>query len=514
MTFRIDNKIYSNFSIAIFLSLICLAVFHQPKTNFISIFNLIKNLNIEHNDVITNISFAIKNIFLFIKKFFIFLYKALYYEIWKIPLFFWLIVLINIILIISFKFENFKENITNLQVLYLINKNIPISQKYIFFQNFISSSYGVLSIASISETIVLLYNYNTPGSIFWMVITVLLMGGIQMIEIIINCNYIKQTNQKTGFISAFQYLVNKYNQNYSKKSLTNYIIKFAGMYAILTIMISFFSALLFQVEQFGNIFYRNRHGSDIDQFIVIAIFAPILLSIFLISSFSHFKHGLKFNIIFLPPILMAYLLIIIIFCIVNSNEFISISLAIIDGIFDKDAILPGIISGAVISFARYIYKSRDFNEDTWHIYEESDGRKSIIMYSLESFFMIALIILSGISFLMIENFNNLQMLFGINIKHFFLIILLIFAFSLIINEAFYGRIVLSHLIRFGEKNLNLIIRSIMVIGIIFGLFKQTDQWVDIADRISITFLMINLISILAILPDAKNSLTKLKFNNR
>jgi Na+/alanine symporter len=335
------------------------------------------------------------------------------------------------------------------------------------------------------------------------------MGGIQMVEIIINCNYVKQNNEKTCYISAFQYMINKYNNYFKGKNTSQYILKIAGIYAILAITISFFSAVLFQVEQFGNVFYRHFHSVNVDQFVVLAIFGPILLAVFLIATFSHFKHGLKFNSVILPPILIIYLVVLILFLIFNFDKFIIVSIQIIDDIFNPDGIINGIISGAVISFARYIYKSRDYREDVWHIYEESDEKKSILMYGLESFFMIFLIIISGTSYIIIENFSE-ELFLGLSVKYFLVFSLLFFALSLIINEAFYGRIVLSHIIRFGQKNLNIIIRLIMIFGVILGLLKQADQLVDIADHLSIIFLIINLVSVLFIIKDLKFFINRLK----
>lgn len=500
---------YSNFSIKSFFILIFFIIFYQNKSLFFD--KILENFSgfFLENQFSESIIFFLKQFLIFGKKFLFFLYDGLYYEAFNIPIFFWLILFINIFLIFIFGFENFRSNIQDLKLTYIASQNETWQSKYKAFQGFIASSYGSLSIACISEIIILLSNYGTMGSIFWMVITVLLMGGVQMVEIIINCNYVKQSNEKTCYISAFQYMVNKYSTSFGGKNTGQYILKIAGIYAILAISISFFSAVLFQVEQFGNVFYRHFHSVNIDQFIVLAIFGPILLTVFLIATFSHFKHGLRFNSLILPPVLVFYLMVLIFFLLFNFDKFFIVSIQIIDDIFNPDCILAGIVSGAVISFARYIYKSRDYREDVWHIYEESDEKKSILMYGLESFFMIFLIILSGVSYIIVENFSD-SLFLGINIKYFLIFSLLFFSLSLIINEAFYGRIVLSHIIRFGQKNLNIIIRLIMIFGVMLGLLKQADQLVDIADHLSIIFLVINLVSVFFIIKDLKFFINRLK----
>jgi len=503
---------YSDFSIKSFFVFIIIIFLYTNNQLFIDIYQINSFIKTEIYKRIFLYD-GIKIALIYMKKFLYFLYEGFFYKIYHIPIFFWLIIIINLFLIYICGFYNFKENIKDLKLLYITTKNDSISSKYNAFQNFISSSYGSLSIACISEIIILLNNYNTPGSIFWMIITVLLMGGIQIVEIIINCNYVRQSNEKTCYISSFQYTINKFSLA-SQSKTAQYLLKIAGIYGIITISISFFSAVLFQVEQFGNIFYRHSEFVNIDQFVVLAILGPILLVTFIITTFSNFSHGLKFNLVFLPPVLLIYLLILISFCIINADKFVLMLFEIIENIFDINSIMPGIISGAVISFARYIYKSRDYKEDVWHIYEENDETKSILMYSIESFFMIFLIIISGVSYLIFENFDNSQLFLDINIKYFLIISLLFFSFSLIINEAFYGRIVLSHIIRFGQKNLNFILRLIMVFGVIFGLLKQADNLVDIADHFSIIFVIINLLSVLFIIKDLKFFINNLKnYNN-
>jgi hypothetical protein len=50
----------------------------------------------------------------------------------------------------------------------------------------------------------------------------------------------------------------------------------------------------------------------------------------------------------------------------------------------------------------------------------------------------------------------------------------------------------------------------MIFGVILGLLKQADQLVDIADHLSIIFLIINLVSVLFIIKDLKFFINRLK----
>ena len=421
------------------------------------------------------------------------LYNTFYLTIFNIPIFFWIIVIINIYLIYVLRFNHIKTSIQSIYVYYELNKKNSAQTIYHSFKHFIASSYGALSVAAVSEIIVLLHNYGTPGSIIWMSITIILIGGIQMIEIIINCYFLKKTNSDSCFISIMQYVAHKFKNKW--------VIQIISFLAILTVGTSFFSAVLFQTEQFANIIYLNKKDS-LGVFIAIG---GLLILIFSWLSVKYFDLGVRFNYKFIPPLIICYVLFLFIFIIFNFQEAGITIFAIIEGVFDKNAMLPGIVSGLVISFARYIYKSSNFDGDEFHIYEECDTQKTIVMYTLESLFMSFLGLITGTSILMIKFFPELNFFLGFGVHGIILIFTLFFAFSLIVNEAIYSQFAINHLIE-NKKNLRIwIIKIILITGIIFGLFKHTDFWVDFADHFSVILFIINIGSLFLIKNDIKEA---------
>jgi hypothetical protein len=169
-------------------------------------------------------------------------YNLIYLKIFNVPVVFWFLTILNIFLALSLKLTSIKNLSLNLLSAHHINKQNNIKTHYLNFYDFISSSYGAVSISAISEIIILIKNYNTPGSIFWVCATITMLGIVQLCEIILNCNYVEnEANDQSCFVCAFQYLTHKSAAKKNKKKSTK-AKKFVGIYGFLMIIVSFFGA--------------------------------------------------------------------------------------------------------------------------------------------------------------------------------------------------------------------------------------------------------------------------------
>ena len=265
------------------------------------------------------------------------------------------------------------------------------------------------------------------------------------------------------------------------------------------ILISFFSATLFQIEQIANIFVMSGNSYES----VIKILGIGLVIIFFAASFNHFKVALKINNKIVTPMIVIYLLGVFAFLLINSSATLHSISMIFDDILNIHAILPGVVSGLVISFARYIYKKyEDGDDEHSSVFEDTNLVKASVMYTIESFFMMFLVVVTGLAFFIASNMN--YMFFGINVKYIISIFLVFFGISIIFNEAIYSRVVLVHIIKYKEVISDWILRIVLLFGVFLGLFPETDNWVDIADHLSIIFLIINISSFFLLRRDTKN----------
>jgi Na+/alanine symporter len=426
-------------------------------------------------------------------------YNFIYFKILNIPIVFWLLIAINIFLIYILKLENIRFISNSIFAAFEINKNRSIDSKYLSFKEFICSSYGAISVAAISEIIILLKNYNTPGSIFWMCITILLLGLIQLCEIIINCHYVRNNKDQSCFICILQYVVNRYSKISKNQKLVKFLSVSIGVYIILMILTSFFSATMFQVEQIANFYLENFNDHKLKTLFFIGFGT---LVIFLLASVQRFKISLKINNFIISPILIIFIFITSTFVIIHSSQAIQTIILIFEDIGNPKSILPGVVSGLVVSLARYIYKkNNDYSGDHWSIYEENDLTKATVMYTVESLFMIFLIIVSGISFFIFNNFTTNLIQFTPSILYLISIFLVIFCVSVVINEAIYSKAALAHIFNLTDKKIGYIVRIVLALGVIMGFFHQTDSWVDTADHFSVIFLIINLLAFFFIMKD-------------
>jgi Na+/alanine symporter len=419
-------------------------------------------------------------------------YNLVYYKIFQIPVVFWLLIVINLFLIYSLKLENLSNLSHSLFAAFKQSEFKTTKEKYLDFNNFICSSYGAVSIAAVSEIAILLKNYNTIGSIFWMCLTILLVGLIQLSEIILNCHYVENDNQGNScFICVLQYVGSQYSKHFRTKKAKERITFLIGLYGICMILVSFFSATLFQIEQAANVFIMS--GGDYSS--IIGSIGFVLLFFFFISSFNSFKMTLRVNNKIIIPMILSYMAMSVLFLFLNPLHLINSVTLIFENIWDPVAILPGITSGLVISFARYVYrKSDDNNDENSSIYEDTDLIKARVMYTTESFFMMFLVVISGLVMFISKNFN--YFFFGLDVNFLIAIFLVFFGVSVIFNEAIYSRIVLIHILDTEKVVLNWIIRLVLLCGVFFGLFQETDHWVDVADHISIIFFVFNIASFL------------------
>jgi Na+/alanine symporter len=427
-------------------------------------------------------------------------YNFIYFDIFNIPIVFWLLIAINLFLIFVLKLENIKSISQSIFAAYNINKGDKIKQKYDNFRDFICSSYGAVSIAAVSEIAILLRNYNTLGSIFWMCLTILLIGFIQLCEIILNCHYVENSGDNSScFVCVLQYVATKYSKFIKNDSTVKKISIFIGLYGIVMILISFFSATLFQIEQIGNIFVMSGSSyEDIIKFLSIG-----LVIIFFVVSFNHFRVALRINNKIVTPMIVVYLLAMFLFLFMNSGATLNSIAMIFDDILNPSAILPGVVSGLVISFARYIYKKyQDGDDEHSSVYEDTNLVKASVMYTVESFFMMFLVVVTGVAFFIAGNMD--YNFFGVNVTYLISIFLVFFGISVIFNEAIYSRVVLVHIIKYREIISDWIVRIVLLFGVFFGLFPETDSWVDIADHLSIIFLILNIISFFLLRRDTKN----------
>ncbi len=467
----------------------------------INYINHLNNLydNEIHSDFLANIS-SKSNVLLQISGNIIYqTYNFIYFKILNIPIAFWLLVVINLFLIYVLKLENVKFITHSIVAAFEINKTKSIDSKYTTFKEFICSSYGAISVAAISEIIILLKNYNTPGSIFWMCITILFLGLIQLCEIIINCHYVKNNKNQSCFVCILQYVVNRYSSVSKNPKVVKFLSISIGIYIILMILTSFFSATMFQVEQIANFYLENGAAFGSKTLIYLGFGTTI---IFLLSSMRRFKISLKINNFIISPILVSFIFITSTFILLHPNQTIQTILLIFEDIWNPQAILPGVVSGLVVSLARYIYKkNNDYTGDHWSIYEENDITKATVMYTVESLFMMFLITISGIAFFIVNNFPNGLIQFTPNIMYTISIFLVIFGISVIINEAIYSKAVLAHIFDLSDKKIGYIVRIVLVIGVTMGFFQQTDSWVDTADHFSVIFLIINLLAFFFIIKD-------------
>jgi Na+/alanine symporter len=265
------------------------------------------------------------------------------------------------------------------------------------------------------------------------------------------------------------------------------------------ILISFFSATLFQIEQIGNIFVMSGSSyEDIIKFLSIG-----LVIIFFVVSFNHFRVALRINNKIVTPMIVVYLLAMFLFLFMNSGATLNSIAMIFDDILNPSAILPGVVSGLVISFARYIYKKyQDGDDEHSSVYEDTNLVKASVMYTVESFFMMFLVVVTGVAFFIAGNMD--YNFFGVNVTYLISIFLVFFGISVIFNEAIYSRVVLVHIIKYREIISDWIVRIVLLFGVFFGLFPETDSWVDIADHLSIIFLILNIISFFLLRRDTKN----------
>jgi Na+/alanine symporter len=427
-------------------------------------------------------------------------YNFIYFNIFNIPIVFWLLVAINLFLIYVLRLENIRSISYSIFAAYNINKDNNIKKKYKDFRDFICSSYGAVSIAAVSEIAILLRNYNTLGSIFWMCLTILLIGFIQLCEIVLNCHYLESSGDKNSrFVCVLQYVATKYSKFIRNQNTIKRISFVIGLYGILMILISFFSATLFQIEQIANIFVMSGNSYES----VIKILGIGLVIIFFAASFNHFKVALKINNKIVTPMIVIYLLGVFAFLLINSSATLHSISMIFDDILNIHAILPGVVSGLVISFARYIYKKyEDGDDEHSSVFEDTNLVKASVMYTIESFFMMFLVVVTGLAFFIASNMN--YMFFGINVKYIISIFLVFFGISIIFNEAIYSRVVLVHIIKYKEVISDWILRIVLLFGVFLGLFPETDNWVDIADHLSIIFLIINISSFFLLRRDTKN----------
>ena len=427
-------------------------------------------------------------------------YNFIYFNIFNIPIVFWLLIAINAFLIYVLRLENIRSISYSIFAAYNMNKDNNIKKKYKDFKDFICSSYGAVSIAAVSEIAILLRNYNTLGSIFWMCLTILLIGFIQLCEIVLNCHYLESTGDKNSrFVCVLQYVATKYSKFIRNQNTVKKISFVIGLYGILMILISFFSATLFQIEQIANIFVMSGNSYES----LLKILGIALVIMFFIVSFNHFKVALKINNKIVTPMIVIYLLGVFTFLLMNSSATLHSISMIFDDIFNINAILPGVVSGLVISFARYIYKKyEDGDDEHSSVFEDTNLVKASVMYTVESFFMMFLVVVTGLTFFIANNMD--YMFFGMNVKYLISIFLVFFGISVIFNEAIYSRVVLVHIIKYKEVISDWILKIVLLFGVFLGLFPETDNWVDIADHLSIIFLIINILSFFLLRRDTKN----------
>ena len=431
-------------------------------------------------------------------------YDAFYSSVFSIPVILWFLVILNMFIVYKLKFANFKNIALNIFVTQQINKNNNIKDKYEDLKSFISSSYGAISIAAVSEIVMLIRSHNTVSSIFWMCATIALLGLVQICEIIMNCHYVDtQAKKKSCFICAIQYVSNQYSAKMKNKKFVNIFTKIIIGYGLCMGIVSFFSASLFQVEQSANLYIES--GGSYDN--IMATLGIGLSIIFLLSSVKQFKFSLSLNNRIVTPILLFFVSMMFLFLALNSQYILPVLSLAIEDITNSEAILQGVISGLVISFARYIYKKYDPEENELESssYEDTNMRHATTMYSIESFFMMFLVVITGITFFILKNYQDAYF-FGLNVKYFISIFLVFFAFSVILNEAIYSKALLMHILNLNKRLINWIIRILLLIGIWMGMFPETDLWVDISDHISIILLSINLLAFFFITRDTKNSI--------
>ncbi len=468
------------------------------EINYISHFNNLYDSEIQ-NELLWKISSS-SNTFLQISGNAIYqTYNFIYFKILNIPVVFWLLIIINMFLIYVLRLENIKFITNSIFASFEINKGKNIDSKYKVFKDFICSSYGAISVAAISEIVILLKNYNTPGSIFWMCITILFLGLIQLCEIIINCHYVQNNKNQSCFVCILQYVVDRYSKISKSTKVVKILTFLIGTYTILMILTSFFSATMFQVEQIAN-FYLDSGVAYKSKALLFLGIATVV--VFLLASVQRFKVSLKINNFIISPILIAFIFITSTFVFLHSNQAIQTILLIFEDIGNPKAILPGVVSGLVVSLARYIYKkNNDYAGDHWSIYEENDLTKATVMYTVESLFMMFLISISGIAFFIFTNFTTNIIQFTPSITYLISMFLVIFCLSIVINEAIYSKAALAHIFNLSEKKIAYIVRGVLAIGVAMGFFHQTDSWVDTADHFSVIFLIINLLAFFFIIKD-------------
>lgn len=491
--------------LVIFIMISCFFGLQEIKTISNHISSGFENVNLEDYNIISSLRQTTKQTLNFTWDATHKAYDIIYLRILNIPLVFWFLVILNIFLMYNLRLENIKDVSMNLLVTYNANKKTDLKTSYTWFRDFISSSYGAISIASISEIIILLKNYNTPGSMFWMCLTIALLGLIQLSEIILNCHYVdNQSKSKSCFICVIQYIANKYLGITKDQKISKRITKLIVLYGVCMGIISFFSATIFQMEQAANLFVEST-GSYNNILIIMGIG---LSAIFLLSSLNHFRYALSINNKIVTPTLLFYIVFTFFFLILNSKFIIpTLSLAM-DDITNPEAILPGVVSGLVISFARYIYKKYKPNEnDEVHSssYEDTNVVHATTMYSIESMFMMFLIFTTGTMAFIIQNYPEAYF-FGLNTKYILSMFLVFFAFSIILNEAIYSKAVLLHVLSFKQTTIEWMMRGLLLIGIFMGLFPETDGWVDITDHMTIIFLTINLLAFFFVARDTKISI--------
>ena len=426
-------------------------------------------------------------------------YNFIYFTIFNIPAAFWILIVINLFLIYVLRLENIKFITHSIFAAFEINKKKSVDSKYAIFKEFICSSYGAISVAVVSEIVILLKNYNTPGSIFWMCITILFLGCIQLCEIIINCHYMQNNKNQSCFVCILQYIADRYSKVSKNQNLIKFLSVSIGIYVILMILTSFFSATIFQVEQIANFYLENgtTYKSKTMLFLMIGT-----IIIFLLASAQRFKISLKINNFIISPVLLAFIFITSVFVLIHPNQAIQTITLIFEDIGNPKAILPGVVSGLVVSLARYIYKkNNNYAGDHWSIYEENDITKATVMYTVESLFMMFLIIISGIAFFIANNFVTDLIQFTPNIKYLISIFLVVFCISVVVNEAIYSKAALAHIFDLTDRKIAYIVRIVLAIGVIMGFFHQTDSWVDTADHFSVIFLIINLLAFFFIIKD-------------
>lgn len=415
--------------------------------------------------------------------------------------------IIVLFLLIAIKYS-FKYKFIQIRGFRKLRKDLKRNNTYQTFLVSLGSHIGTGNIVGVSTCLIL----GGSGTVFWMWIYTVFSSVFSYIENILS---LKSREKIDGeYRSGTSFYIYKY---LNKKTL-------AALFSIILILTN---TILFQEIQVNTISETMIYSFGFNK--ILSLIIILMFTIFFI--FRGTKMIVKLEEVIVPIMMISYLVISLVVIILNINLIPNIIVEIISNALNiKDASLAMIIHTATLGMKRSLFSNEaglgtipSISGMSEVSYASSQARIQVFGVFVDTFFctltafmiMIFNIDLNNLDGceLIIKMFESIFQDIGKYVGTFFLIA---FALATLISQFYLGEsnmFFITRKLKVGkEESFKLIHKGLFIIGIICGVFLNTNQIFEIIDYTLIILGVINIYSIIKIINKNKDIIYDEKFS--